>query len=141
VYSYDRQEPGRHLIFGYLEVQGVYDLGVEPSCPAWLEAHPHVDNRQRTNNLVFSAASGLNLVPGLPGAGMLSYCSDRVLTKVGHNRSHWDLPAFFQELKITYHDKSNWRGDHFRAAARGQEFVIESTPALSEWARALILDL
>ena len=49
-----------------------------------------------------------------------------VLTKEGYSRSKWELPNFFRNAIISWHNENNWRDDYFQSVARGQEFVIKN---------------
>lgn len=80
----------------------------------------------------------------LKGYGTLKYDSYNpvnVLTKQGETRSKWQLPSFFRELNISYHNnKTNGfiSNDYFKSANIGQEFVIEANGAVLGWVKEII---
>jgi hypothetical protein len=64
-----------------------------------------------------------------------------VLTKTGEkHRTHWDLPDFFKDIKITYHNEESHKAAYFQSVDKGQEFVIEENPKVTEWAKELITE-
>ncbi len=141
-----RAVPGSdvHMIFGYLQVGRVYEPSSAEELPSWLRDHPHARPRLigSTGNVLYTATDRLT-IPGrrsrLPGAGLLPWSSHRVLTAPGKTRSRWSLPrAVFGDRQITYHSQRSWREGHFQAAGRGQEFVLEVSPAVLEWAAAIL---
>ena len=69
---------------------------------------------------------------------MFKYDEKLDLTKKGMNRTCWDLPDFFKDVKIAYHNRDSFKDGYFKAACRGQEFVIEDNKNVEEWAINLI---
>lgn len=130
---------GKHVIYGYLEVGEI--LFVKDLNPSnWMKYHPHVarGSNARYNDYVYVAKERLSINPSLKGYGTLIY-SDRVkLTKEGHSRSHWNLPIFFKDTNISYHSEKSWKEEYFQSAAKGQEFVVDSTEKIREWVQELI---
>lgn len=131
-----------HVIFGYLQVADVVPVLPGKSLPRWLHYHPHVQARHRAgaNNTLYLAARQLSLDPQLPGWACLNYHPGLRLTETDSPRlSAWQLPsAIFRSRAISYHSAASWRGDSFRAAAKGQEFVLEADAAVQRWALQLI---
>ncbi len=134
----DRQ--GRHIIFGYLQVGEKLRVDEFTRCPPWMTRHPHTeyDRRKRKNNTIYIASDRLSWDDRFPGAGVLSYAPSLVLTRPGSCRSCWALPSFFRNLSITYHSSESWQDGYFRSASRGQEFVIQESAQVEDWAKNLV---
>jgi hypothetical protein len=140
---------GRHVLFGYLQVEEAVRNRVKPE--SWPYEHPHFqygythrpDGRRRVNG-VYLARPQLTL-PGhsstIPGFGTFKFHDALVLTKKGHSRSRWALPEFFRGIEVSYHggSKYGWKVDHFQSAYKGQEFVFDATAEAVAWFREEIL--
>ena len=48
------------------------------------------------------------------------------------------MPDIFRNVNIAYHSVTNWKGDYFQSAYRGQEFAIEENLKIEKWAISLI---
>lgn len=134
----ERGAPDLHVVFGWLRVGRVIDLGSEDA-PRWAADHPHVRAPGRARNTLYVASDRLGLarLPGdLPGGGLFNALDPRlVLTEPGQpKRSLWSLPRFFAPRRgrepLGYHsDPARWtrrrNGVRLQSAARGQEFVLE----------------
>ena len=81
----------------------------------------------------------MSFLPSVAGGGCLNYHPDLVLTKKEHSRSKWELPSLFNNLNITYHTKKSFVDDYFKSAAKGQEFIVEESNLVTDWAKDLIL--
>lgn len=150
---YVRGAPDLHVLWGWLQIGDVVPVD-HASMPTWMEYHPHlVPGSRGPNNTVYVAREtlGLDVVPvDLPGAGVFSTYDDRLrLTQPGASRSAWDLPAWFapgdSRPALGYHsDPDRWQvhGDRvrLRSAARGQEFVLNTTdyPESISWVSDLL---
>jgi hypothetical protein len=146
---------GRHLhvIFGYLEVGERYCIpegNLEPpSHLSWAKNHPHFSYRDKKINAVYIAADSLSLDDGLAGADIFKFRPERRLTKQdpSQGRSVWEMPdCFFANdghCLLTYHKEIegkkllNGRVE-LKTVGRGQEFVVEATPAIKEWVKTLL---
>ena len=157
-YRYRRGGRSVHRLFGWLQVGEV--LRVEDDTEAarrrrpGLGRHPHLWGRWAPTNTVYVAADMLTLdgaPAGTAGAGLFGRDEDGgrlTLTAGGaKSRSEWRLPAGFGPIPgrkgLTYHrDAARWRvvdgESRVRAAARGQEFVIDANeaPEAIGWAAA-----
>lgn len=139
--AWDASDPGRHVIYGYLEIDQVLPLNATSEVPVWASYHPHTlpELRETPHNVLYIAREFLFGTQSTPGAGRLRFHEDLALSIAGKNRSAWSLPPFFRTIPISYHSASSWKPDHFRAASRGQEFVIGESTQVMEWARSLIM--
>ena len=116
-----------------------------------MKYHPHAqyerykDSKQNLN-VIYVARKRASWNKKLPGAGIFNYHEDLVLTKEKCSRSKWDFKdnnRIFQNVRISYHTstkKYGWKdgNDYFKSADRGQEFVIEETDKIEEWAKNLV---
>lgn len=128
-----------HVIYGYMQVGKVIES--KDNVPAWLAGHPHVAYNNAWNehkNAIFLPTEKLSIADGKAGSGTLYYRPDRVLTKEGMSWGRWDLPQFFRNVSITHHP-TPWREGYFQSAGRGQEFIMDGTPNIEEWAKSIIM--
>ena len=144
-----------HVLWGWLQIGEALELG--PSTPAgyaWAAYHPHF-RRGRGPSTVHVASRELTLraiaAPGIPGAGAFARFSPRLrlTATLAQHPSTCDLPSWFyptgNRTPLTYHaDPERWRmlgqRTELRAAARGQEFVLDGDeyPEAVPWACDLL---
>lgn len=140
-----------HVIFGYLEVDElirVPDRAASESLPEWMQEHPHVRDPNRTGNLLVLSRGESTIVPGAPGAGAFPYLHEAlVLTEAGAVWYHWRLPREFapggQLVPFTYRSNPKlWSVDasgvHINTGGIGQEYVVDCTHDLADWARGVV---
>jgi hypothetical protein len=139
-FYFSKNDPGRHIIFGYMQIGSITQLHHFEVIEEWMQYHPHADYKYKNNrfNTIYIARDFLSWDSSLPGAGVFNYNDKLLLTKKGHNRTIWKLPKFFQNISISYHDKQNWKHGLFKSANRGQEFVIDENALVVQWAKELI---
>ena len=53
------------------------------------------------------------------------------------SKGKWDLPEFFKDVAISYHPQP-WKDGYFQSADKGQEFVLDATPKIIDWAKHII---
>ena len=138
---FDPKERGKHVIFGYFQIGKIIKVNKKTILPKWMLYHPHTikERRKVRNNTIYIARKRLSWNSKLPGAYFFDYSKNLVLTKEECSKSYWNLPAFFKNLKISYHSKNSWKNNEtFKSAERGQEFVIEENEKVEEWAKNLI---
>lgn len=136
--EYVKGAPDLHIIYGYMQIGEIIEN--KDQTPHWLEKHPHYyyDNLWAKNsNAIYLPSDVLSFMPVMKGCDVLNYRQDRVLTKEGMSRGCWDLPDFFKEIPITYHPHP-WKDKYFKSAGRGQEFVMEATPEIVDWATKIL---
>lgn len=157
-----RRGQHRHVVFGWLQVGEVVDVGSDPSASLaakpWLKGHPHLAGTWSAQNTVYVAADRLD-VPGwtpsrlIPGAGTFkSVSARRVLTKQAQpNRSRWSLPQMFSprygNVSLSFHrDTDRWVDDvvssltvSLNTVGKGQEFVMTAKDfrPVAEWVSSL----
>ena len=149
-YRYVANSPGRHVIYGWLQVGAQFAVKEPDNAPEWVRDHVHFrrERPKHRNETVYVSAERL-LLPGcsvsLPGGGLLpQYRPSLCLTAAGCSRSVWRLPGWFGpgegKRPLSYHGNvGRWAQDGadviLRAASRGQEFVLqgEDYPDMGEW--------
>lgn len=138
-WSYTPNSANRHILFGWLQIEGAYDLSRRtPLPPAWTVGHPHRQTDYK-NNFLYTAGPRLKdvsvLKKKLPGGGVFPRFHERLqLTAPNETRSVWRLPKWFfpreNKLPLSYHaTESRWRSDNLFAylntVSIGQEFVLD----------------
>ncbi|MHA1732971.1 MAG: hypothetical protein ACTSU5_13575 [Promethearchaeota archaeon] len=138
--KFKRGAPAVHAVFGYIQVGEVVRVGPDTRCPAWMRYHPHVDSgrKHETNNTIWVAREKFSLDPDLPGGGTLAFGEGLVLSKRGESKSKWSLPPVFEGAEISHHGPGAWRDGYFQSASIGQEFVVDATPEIVDWAVNLV---
>ena len=59
-----------------------------------------------------------------------------LMAKEGYSRSRWEFPDEMRGVEIS-HNPHGWKADYFQSASRGQEFIIDVTPAVMDWVKYL----
>ncbi len=137
--QYIKDAPEIHAIYGYLQVYSIL-TGEEVHKCHW---HPHAEY-SATNNTIYTATDILKIDDkecGIPGAGVLNYSEDLVLTAPEQSHSKWKLIEVLADknISLSYHDKEKCiKEGYFQSAARGQEFVFGESNVVSKWARNII---
>jgi hypothetical protein len=128
---------GKHIIYGYLQVGQMVTGQEEIAKYHW---HPHASMTD-ADNCLYIPSDRLSWDSSKPGHGVFRYDERLILTKAGMSKSFWrlpDIPAFSAQPSISGSYKDSWHDDYYRAMSIGQEFVIEETAAVEEWAKSLI---
>jgi len=138
ILKYKKGSSDLHIIYGYLEIGEIHTN--RDSFPVFSKLHPHCSDKYKNikSNCLYVASDKLSLNDSLSGAGILKYKDNLVLSKLGMTKSKWELPAFFRNLKMTYHDERCFKENYFQSRAKGQEFIIESNEKLSNWVKGII---
>lgn len=144
-FKFKKGSPVRHIIFGYFQIGKIIEE--EKDIELWMRYHSHVPpNRQiNQNNVVFIASEKLSFDEKLPGASPLQCLSeDTILTqKTGDSylsKSKWYFTknTFGKKINISYHKPKSWNANYFQSANIGQEFVLEETSKVTNWAENII---
>ncbi|WP_372780458.1 hypothetical protein [Litorivivens sp.] len=145
--------PPKHVLWGWLQIAEVWSAETT-RLPDWAQSHPHAGREDLAGNTLYLARRQLKL-PGLahplPGAGAFpNFKPELQLTAPdARNVSQWRLPRWFYPSQgrppLSYHQRpERWqqkpRWCELQAAARGQEFVLDSAhyPQANRWVRQLI---
>lgn len=156
-YTWVRDSRPYHVIWGWLQVAEVLDLGSGlPHGYEWAKYHPHFNRGIDPNNVIYIARRHLKiggLAEIFPGAGTFTYFSQsrKLTASDAQSVTTWDIPSWFHPGEhrnpLTYHtDSQRWwkRGDRtvLKSVARGQEFVLnrDDYPEAIHWACNLIRD-
>jgi Nucleotide modification associated domain 3 len=142
-YNYDpKDKVGKHIIFGYLEIDEVKLIQNKSDYKDWMLYHPHLkDNLIGVNqNTLYIAKEKLSFSSNHKGYGVFNYNDSLVLTKEGKSRSKWELPDLFKSKSISHHTSDSWKKEYFQSVNRGQEFVIEESTEVENWAKQLIIN-
>lgn len=130
-------DPGRHVIYGWLQVGRVFRVNEQKQLPndlLFLQEHPHfrfLKSEKGRNTIYVSSQSGL-------GAGLFGAASEELVLTQQESpiRSQWRLPTpAFKSLSrtqsLSYHGNAKWgttsAGIDLRVVSRGQEFVFDGT--------------
>ena len=127
------------MIFGYLQIGDII-RGEQRKKYFW---HPHSNDYENPNNTIYVAAKKLVIDgtdTGLNGYGTFNYSDEIVLTKDLYSCTKWNLPAFFKDVTISFHNADCFKPDYFQSRSRGQEFVISESQNVTDWAKKIILD-
>jgi hypothetical protein len=129
-----------HRIFGYLNVEKKLEIGSQPTGREVEDSprqHPHTiakwDNGQKWegNNTIYIGR----------GAKANKAHADLRLTKHKGPASHWAIPKWLRETKLSCHQDSRWLDDMtLRSISPGQEFVtdIGCLPEPKKWLGEMI---
>lgn len=126
------------VIWGYLQVGKIITDPEEQSKYIW---HPHsaVDRVENATNVMFKASDKLTFNENLPGAGLLKFREDRVLTARNCNKATWVKKALYDVDSIIGNRKNCSKiGDGIYYAGIWQELGLKETPECEEWAKTII---
>lgn len=134
---YKRDAPDIQLIYGYMQVGAI--LKGDDDIPDWLMEHPHASKLAggSIKDAIFLPTEHLDFMPDAPGASMLKFSQDLILTAPGMTRSKWKLPHFFKEIKIGHSPKQPGNKEYFQSATIGQEMIWKSTIESIEWIKKI----
>lgn len=140
-----KNAPDIQAIYGYLQIGEILKGENVRRC-SW---HPHSDdahifkkNGELSNNTIYIASDSLKIGSddmGIPGAGTFLFSDDVVLTADGMSRSRWKLNEVFGKVPLSHHGSSSVKDGFFQSVCRGQEFVFDEDPRVTEWAKKIIL--
>ena len=136
-FEYEKMHPF-HAIFGYLVVDDMFTMFDIDSKPEYhgFKLHPHYINKD------VEEYQGGNIIYYGKDFGYFRFAENLRLTKRGYKKTWWQLPMAFADAKISYHENAEKliSGDYveLQSIAKGQEFVMESSPALEEWLRDIM---
>ena len=124
-----------------MQIGNIVDLVSQ--IPKWLKYHPHANLNnykeawEKKQNAIYLPSERLSFASELSGSGIFTYRQELVLTKNGYSRSRWEFPASMHGMPIS-HNPNGWKSDYFQSAARGQEFIMDGSPAVMDWVRRVI---
>ena len=152
---FDSNSKPVHLIFGWLQVDKVFDVNRQKrKMPKWTSYHPHLARKMRDNNTLYIASKNLSLGDSvgneLPGGGMFKKFSSTLQLTDPNSKgcSAWKLPKWFypggKRSALSFHsDISRWEKKSncvcLRTVGRGQEFVLDCDdyPEANPWLKKI----
>ena len=126
------------LIWGYLQVG---EIVTDPEIQKRYYWHPHTYETRRNDNtnVMFLASDKLSFCPDMPGAGMLSFREDRVLTAEGCNKATWKRRKIYDVDSIVGNRRnSSKHEDGIYYAGIWQELGLCESPECEDWVRSII---
>ena len=134
---YKRKAPDIQLIYGYLQIGTI--LTADNNIPDWLTDHPHAYRLKEGSrrDAIFLPNEYLDFMSDSPGASMLKFSPQLILTAPGMSRSKWKLPDFFKNIRIGHSPKQPAKGEYFQSASIGQEMIWECTEEAMEWIKKI----
>ena len=135
--QYKRNSKDVHIMFGYMQIGTIYnDSSVFPK---EITYHPHAKSffSEKKINCIYGASKELSFMTSINGSGNFKFDKQLILTKEGYPKSRWNLPAFFKNINISYHNRDSFKEDYFQSAWIGQEFVMNADEKVLEWVKNL----
>ncbi len=135
LFTEEHTQERHHRIFGYMLVDEVIALGIDPDprhVPRFAPDHPHFIGARDRNNTLYLG----------PGTTSATASLDLRLTQTGGPLGTWAIPQWLEEHGLTYHRES-WRWPvpgTLISVARGQEFIcdIGDDPTAKAWLDEII---
>jgi len=150
-----KDRSGIHLIYGYMQVDYKISYNKNRSkVQSWMNYHPHLrlDAWNNKNNAIYVGRKVLSWDKSLPGTAAFKHDPRIVLTDLTdennprRNRTHWRAELFPEEIVMTYHSKNSHKSEldknsnlrtYYKAADRGQEFVISNPSIIDNWIKEI----
>ena len=126
------------VIWGYMQVGKIIKDSEEQRKYHW---HPHSAEwyTSKASNTMFLATDTLSFDENMPGAGLLSFREDRVLTAINCNKATWTKCSIYDADSIVGNRKNSSKNpDGIYYAGIWQELGLKEKPECEEWARAII---
>lgn len=128
------------IIWGYLQVGKILTNKEEQLAMNW---HPHARGGRPDNpsNVLFVAAEHLSFASDMPGAGLLKFSKDRVLTREGANKATWKKSSIY-DLDNILSKRKNLAKEPDKGiyyAGIWQELKLRESAECQEWAKRIIL--
>lgn len=126
------------IIWGYMQIGKIVEDSEEQKKYSW---HPHsIESRvAEKSNLMFVARDKLTFNETLPGAGVLAFREDRVLTAKNCNKATWIKRSFYDVDSVIGNRKNSSKIiDGIYYAGIWQELGLKKTPECEEWAKSIV---
>lgn len=126
------------VIWGYLQIGKIVTSPEEQEKYHW---HPHsIQNRIRQKtNVMFIASEQLSFNQTMPGAGMLTFREDRVLTAPNCNKATWVKRSIYDVDSIIGNRKNSSKiANGIYYAGIWQELGLRESIACDEWAQSIV---
>ena len=126
------------IIWGYMQIGKIIKDPEEQKKYNW---HPHsIENRvKEKSNVMFMATDKLSFNENLPGAGVLTFREDRVLTAKNCNKATWEKRSIYDVDSIIGNRKNSSKiANGIYYAGIWQELGLKETLECEEWAKSII---
>ena len=127
------------VIWGYMQIGKIIKDHEAQRKYNW---HPHAGDwyvKPERTNVMFIASDTLSFNENMPGAGILKYREDRVLTAKDCNKATWVKRSIYDVDSIIGNRKNSSRvQDGIYYAGIWQELGLKETPKCEEWAKSII---
>ena len=128
------------LIWGYMQVGKIIKEPEEQRKYSW---HPHSSDSYRTkgchSNVMFMASDKLSFNENMPGAGVLKFREDRVLTAKNCNKATWVKRSVYDVDSVIGNRKNSSKiADGIYYAGIWQELGLKNTLECEEWAKSIV---
>ena len=128
------------LIWGYMQVGKIIKDPEEQKQYCW---HPHSADSYRNeehSNVMFMASDTLSFNENMPGAGVLKFREDRVLTAKNCNKATWVKRSVYDVNSVIGNRKNSSKiADGIYYAGIWQELGLKNTLECEEWAKSIVL--
>lgn len=128
------------VIWGYLQIGRIITNKEEQMTMKW---HPHARGNKLGNasNVLFIASKHLSFAPEMPGAGLLKFDKERVLTLEGANKATWKKNPVYDLEAILSNRRNLARNpeEGIYYAGIWQELKLKESDECTDWARRMIL--
>ena len=127
------------IIWGYMQVGDIIQDAEEQRKYSW---HPHSarDFVEEKSNVMFIGSEKLSFNPNMPGAGILKFREDRVLTAKNCNKATWVKRPFYNVDAIVGNRKNSSKiADGIYYAGIWQELGLNETLECEDWAKSIVL--
>ena len=127
------------LIWGYMQVGNIIRDAEEQQKYQW---HPHAfwDFTKEKSNVMFVASEKLSFNTNMPGAGVLKFREDRVLTAKNCNKATWVKRSVYDVDSIIGNRKNASKtvnGIYY--AGIWQELGLKNSSECEDWAKSIVL--
>ena len=128
------------VIWGYLQIGKIVDDPEEQEKLWW---HPHSCEERigSKTNVVFKATERLSFDESLPGAGLLPFHLNRVLTAAGSSKATWKKNPVYEPSNVMSNRKNQAKDPNTGIFYAGiwQELALEESDECERWARSVVL--
>ena len=125
------------IVYGYLQIGDILD---NPESIAKYHWHPHANKEyyEDGKNSLYIPSRNLSINPSLPGFGILSYRTDRVLTKLNENAATWEEHSFLMPDNILGNRKNCAKRGGLYYAGQWQELVLKPNADANKWVMSIL---
>ena len=127
------------VIWGYLQVGEIIDDPHEQK-KLWWHPHSYKERMRNKTNVIFKATERLTFDDSKPGAGLLPFCLERVLTAENSNKATWKKNPVYDVHNIMGNRKNSAKDPKTGIYYSGiwQELCLRESKACTDWARLII---